>query len=122
MPEGKMSVEKRAFPRIAVKIPVKYRVVEEGKEAKDIQDWRRSELNAYTLDVSLGGLHLVLDQPLKVGEIMNLDLFLLDDKTKTLRVYAEVAWSNQDGAGLKFLMMKESDQRALKAFLDSPSK
>lgn len=117
MPEANLSIERRATPRISVKIPVKYRL-EDGKEVlKTIDEWRKTERNAYTLDLSLGGMRIVVDQPLSVGDILQFELFILD-KVNRAAVYAEVKWVNEMGAGLRFLMMPEEELEALKAFLD----
>ncbi len=117
MPEAKMSMEKRANPRISLKIPVKYRLVEDEAEIRNIEEWRKLEQNTYTLDMSLGGMYIAVDQPLKVGNIIKFDIYLLD-MTNVEGIYAEVAHADQKGAGLHFLMMKNNDREIMKAFLD----
>jgi len=120
MPEAEMFVEKRTNPRLSIKIPVKYRLVDNQMEMKNVQEWQKSQQNAYTLDLSLGGLQIVVDQPLKVGSIHQFDIFLLD-KTDCVCPYAEVVWSNEKSSGLKFLMMTGEDQEHLRNFLEKTS-
>lgn len=117
MPDAHLSIERRVHPRISIKVPVKYRSEEDRNVLKTIEKWRSSEKNAYTLDLSVGGMNLVLDQTLRIGEILKFDLYLLDGVVM-VTVYAEVKWSNPKGTGLRFLMMPEDEQSALKAFLE----
>lgn len=115
MNEGQLSIERRATPRLSVKIPVKYRLEDDQKVLKTIQEWRKKQ-NAYTLDVSLGGMNLVVDHPLAVGQILEFEVYLLDP-VKVVSIYGEVRWANEKEAGLKFVMAKDEDLEALQAFL-----
>ena len=120
MPEAEMFVEKRTNPRLSIKIPVKYRLVDNQMEMTSVQEWQKAEQNAYTLDMSLGGLQIVVDKPLKVGSIHQFDIYLLE-KTDCICPYAEVIWSNEKSSGLKFLMMMSEDMEHLKDFLEKTS-
>lgn len=120
MPEGKMSVERRANPRVSIKIPIKYRLEDNSSVLRGIEEWRQTEKNGYTLDMSTGGMHIAVDQPLKVGEIIKFDVYLLDP-SNVVSIYAEVIRVSKEGAGLHFLMMKNNDMETLKAFLDKAS-
>ena len=120
MPEANISMERRETPRISVKIPVKYRLEDDKEVLKTIKEWRQSEKNAYTLDVSLGGMSIVVDQPLSKGDILCFEIYLLDQKN-VVTVYAEVKWTQKKEAGLRFLMMRDNDMEALRAFLGKPS-
>ena len=116
MKDGKNKTERRTEPRIPIKIPVKY-LQEEGKAAlKTVAEWRNTKKHGYTLDISLGGMSVVVDQYLEVGTILNFDLFLLDS-VSVATLYAEVKWVGKKSAGLRFLLMKEKELDALKAFL-----
>lgn len=117
MPEANMFIEKRGTPRISIKIPVKYRLEEDQVVRETIAEWQRKEKNAYTLDMSLGGMRIVVDQSLMAGEILRFDLFLLD-KTNVVTIYAEVKWTDEKSAGLHFLMMKNEEMEYLKDFLE----
>jgi hypothetical protein len=111
-----MFLEKRVHPRVAVKIPVKYRVIEDQKEIETVFERKKNEQTSQTMDVSLGGLYLVADQVLNVGSILRLDI-TLPEVSHPVSAFAEVAWSNETGGGLHFLAMKEEDVESLKNYL-----
>jgi c-di-GMP-binding flagellar brake protein YcgR len=117
MLKAKITMERRGSPRISIKIPVKYRLERDEKVLKSIDDWRQAETNAYTLDVSLGGMQIAVDQSLKEGDVLQFDIPLLN-KSKKVSVYANVIRTGRKSAGLQFLMMKDDEREALKAFFE----
>jgi c-di-GMP-binding flagellar brake protein YcgR len=120
MPEANMYVEKRIHPRVSVKIPVKFRVIEDQKEIETVFERRKKEQTTQTMDVSLGGLYIVADQILNVGSILRLDISI-PEKNSMVSAFAEVVWSNETGGGLHFLAMKEEDVEFLKGYLTKAS-
>src|SRR5579862_7020917 len=118
MPEANMFVEKRVHPRVSVKIPVKYRVIEDQKELETVFERKKKEQTTRTMDVSLGGLYIVADQILNVGSILRLDISL-PEKSSLISAFAEVVWANETGGGLHFLAMKEDDVEFLKSYLNN---
>jgi c-di-GMP-binding flagellar brake protein YcgR len=117
MPEANMFMEKRVHPRVSVKIPVKYRVIEDQKEIETVFERKKREQTSQTMDVSLGGLYLVSEQVMNVGSILRLDI-AIPDNSRMVSAFAEVVWSNETGGGLHFLAMKEEDVDALKNYLN----
>lgn len=120
MLDANMFVEKRIHPRISVKIPVKFRVIEDQKEIETVFERRKKEQTTQTMDVSLGGLYIVADQLLNVGSILRLDISL-PDRSSLVSAFAEVVWANETGGGLHFLAMKEEDVESLKGYLTKSS-
>lgn len=120
MPEANMFVERRVHPRVSVKIPIKYRVIEDQGELATVFERKKKEQTTRTMDVSLGGLYLVADQFLNIGSILRLDISL-PEKTSLISAFAEVVWSNETGGGLHFLAMKEEDVESLKSYLSKAS-
>jgi hypothetical protein len=120
MPEANMFLEKRIHPRVPVKIPVKYRIIEDQKEIETVFERKKKEQSSRTMDVSLGGLYLVADQVLNIGSILRLDISL-PGQTSMISAFAEVVWSNETGGGLHFLAMKEEDVEILKNYLNNTS-
>jgi c-di-GMP-binding flagellar brake protein YcgR len=120
MPEANMYVEKRVHPRVSVKIPVKYRVIEDQQELETVFERKKKEQTTKTMDMSLGGLYIVADQILNIGSILRLDISL-PEKPSLVSAFAEVVWANETGGGLHFLAMKEEDVEALKAYLTKVS-
>src|SRR5580658_9723114 len=120
MPEANMFMEKRIHPRVSIKIPVKFRVIEDQKELETVFERKKKEQTTRTMDVSLGGLYIVADQILNVGSILRLDVSL-PEKSSLISAFAEVVWANETGAGLHFLAMKEDDVETLKGYLTQAS-
>lgn len=116
MPEANMYMEKRVHPRVPFKIPVKYRVVEDPKEAKAVLNGKKADKSSRTINISLGGLYLVVDQVLGVGSVLRLEMNM-PEIARVIPSFAEVAWSNNTEVGLRFLAMKEEDVGALKDYL-----
>ncbi len=116
MPEGKMTLDRRMEPRVPVKLPIRYLVVEDEGERMSVEAWRRSGENAYTLDMSVGGMLIGVDRPLARGSILKFDIYI-PEAQRTVGVYAEVVWSGKAHAGLKFLMIKNDDLELLSALL-----
>jgi len=110
-------MEKRIFPRTLVKVPVKYRLVESRVKVESLIEWQKKERHTQTIDISLCGMSLAMDRPLPADSIPRFDIFL-PNQTKALTVYVKVVWSNKTGAGLRFIMIKNEDTKALKDFLD----
>jgi transcriptional regulator with XRE-family HTH domain len=120
MIQGTMLMEKRAYPRTQVKVPVEYLLVKDDEEFEDGIDWRTKEKRAQTVDMSLGGMYVLADQKLLAGSILRVH-FSLPAISKRLNFYAEVVWANELGAGLRFLMLKNEDVKILKEFLSEVS-
>jgi hypothetical protein len=117
MPEAKMHVEKRDHPRMSVLLPVQYYFAEAVEELDHIVEWRKQDINALVLDLSLSGMHVVVDQKFLTGTVVRFDINI-PGKSESLTLYAEVAWSNEKGAGLHFLEMMEEDVECLKAYME----
>jgi Tfp pilus assembly protein PilZ len=108
--------EMRAYPRVPVKIPVKYRVISEGSGYGSfivIDEEKTSNIT----DMSIGGFTLVTLKTLKIGSVLALKIFL-PSKGEWVSAFAEVAWANPTGAGLHFLVMNDGDVKTLKDFID----
>ena len=76
------------------------------------------------IDISLGGMRIYADEPVKKGTKLELELFLPDNTSVTCRV--EVVWVDTLAAGspakhdvgLKFIDVKPADLKRLAAVLD----
>lgn len=76
------------------------------------------------LDISLGGMRIYSDEPVKKGLRLELELFLPDNTTVTCKV--EVVWVDalpngspaRHDVGLKFIDVSDEDRRRLGAVLD----
>ncbi len=70
--------------------------------------------------MSLGGLGILTNEPLKPGSILKIEILIPDNPSK-LNAMTEVVWSNESGGGVQFLAMKDEDVQALKNYLDKAS-
>ena len=118
MPEANLFVEKRAYPRTSVKLPVTYRLIEETKGAGKSKNLERKqgEQKSHSLDLNLGGLYLVTEQFLDPESILRMEISL-PKLSQVISVYARVVWSDETGGGLQFESMVEKDEIALKRYL-----
>jgi hypothetical protein len=116
MSEAYISSERRNHSRIPLKIPVKYRLINDPKEIETLSASKRREQDTHAINVSLGGLYIVWDGEINVGSIIRLDITIPDYSVK-ISAFAEVVWSNKGGGGLHFEAIKEADEELLKNFL-----
>ena len=120
MTESYLLKERRVHPRISVKIPLVFKVLDDQEEIKNIIEKRQKEINPQAMDVSLGGIFIMSDQPLQEGNILNLEITIPGAPEK-LKAIVEVVWANETGGGIQFLAMAEPDVETLKAYLDKAS-
>lgn len=118
MPEANIYLNKRAFPRVPVHIPVTFLVMKEHKEIKDIRELIEKTKKAETLDASLGGMMLAGNQALNKGDVLTIK-FSIPSQTASLSAFAEVVWIKAEGVGLRFLSMREEDVKTLEVYLQS---
>ncbi len=118
--DAKVFSEKRVHPRVQVGIPVKYKLIEDHGEIKSIMDRQKKNQEAKTVDISLGGMYIVSKEMLRSGNLLKIDM-ILGGTHGTLIAFAEVIWSNETGAGLKYLSMKDDDVETLKTFISGVS-
>jgi Tfp pilus assembly protein PilZ len=102
---------------LAVKIPIKYHLEEDRKILKTRNDLVKGTRHGFTLDLSPGGMSVVLDDPLKGGEVILFDLYLLHQRDN-LKIYSQVRWVGPKSVGLRFLAMKPEDAKVLEDFLE----
>ncbi len=117
MPEAKLFMEKRMHPRVSVKLPINYRLMDDKGELQNIEEWRKTAKNAESVDLSLGGMFIAVDRALPMGSLLRFDV-TISPQTAPLAIFAEVVWTNVTGAGLRFLMIKPEDLEALKKYLE----
>jgi hypothetical protein len=120
MTEAYLLKERRVHPRISVKVPVDFRILVDPEEINNTYDWRKSIKHRNTMDVSLGGIFIVTDQPLKERNLLSLEITIPETKEK-LSAMAEVVWTSESGGGIQFLAMKEEDMKTLTAYLAKAS-
>lgn len=116
MPDANLFIDRRAHPRISLKLPVKYQLIVGQDEIKTIIESKKSEKTSQIMNVSLGGIYLVTGQVLNVDSLLRIQI-TLPKISHVISAFAEVVWSNNSGVGLHFKGMKEEDVDKLKNYL-----
>ena len=116
MEDGKMFIERRAHPRFQAEFPVKYLFVSDKNEADAIREFGKKDSFALVRDISLGGLQVAVEEPMKVGDILAFEI-TLPGVALPIIASAEVVWVNDKTGGLHFLIISEEDTTALKAYI-----
>lgn len=111
-----MFIERRAHPRFQAEFPVKYYFVNDKNEAETIREFGKKDAFALVRDISLGGLQVVVEEPMKVGDILAFEISL-PGAALPIIASAEVVWVNDKTGGLHFLIISEEDTATLKAYL-----
>ena len=108
--------ERRAHPRVPVKLLVKYKMFESDEESMSVPEPQKKFRTSHTQDVSLGGLFLVTDQALGVDDFLRLDISL-PEHSPEIHTFAVVVWTNRKGGGLHFEAIKNEDVETLRRCL-----
>ena len=116
MDDAKMFIERRGSPRYEVNFPVKYSFVEDKKDIQTILEHSNKINNATVRDISLGGMQIALDKPVKVGDVFVFEI-PLPGSEETLPACAEVVWADGNTGGLHFLLISDVDLMVLKIYL-----
>jgi len=113
---GVVNFEKRRHPRFSIDLPIEYWQIDKSKSRP-----------GRTVDLSEGGLLLHLSEPMEIGQVMGLNLFIdigpdLDAIEAIAQV--EVVWKDihldKEGdyrIGVKFVDISAEDMDKLKNFL-----
>lgn len=115
MEDAKMFIEKRTYPRYKADFPVKYSLLEDKNDIQAIREHAKKEV-ALVRDISLGGMQITSDPPMKQGDTLVFEI-PLPGGVQTLSACAEVVWVNGNVGGLHFLIISDEDLEALKAYL-----
>jgi c-di-GMP-binding flagellar brake protein YcgR len=116
MPESFSFLERRSQSRVQVKVPIQYQLVENKKELEMIRG-----RHALAKDLSVNGMFMKTDKPVKTGDILRLDISVSNPKMKRFFAFAEVVRITAKGAGVRLLLMPEEDRSGLKEYLTQVS-
>lgn len=112
--ESTIDHEKRRFPRVKVRIPVRYKEVRDGAESVAV--------DSLTCDVSAGGLRFTTDKLISKARnlLLELDIPNLIHPVKAVSRVAWVEKTNVDGhyeIGSEFMEITEKDRELIAKFL-----
>lgn len=116
MEDGKMFIDRRAYPRYEVNFPVKCCQVEDKGEIQALLEQSKKEMNATVRDISLGGMKIAMDRPVREGEVFVFEI-PLPGSAEPLNACAEVVWADGNIGGLHFLIIGDLELEALKVYL-----
>jgi len=118
---GGTNFERRRYPRFSVALPVEYWLIDKFRSRP-----------GQTIDVSEGGLLLQLSEPLEIGQVVGLTLFITPgpslDAIEALAQVAVVwrdAYAGKDGAyqaGVKFVDISPADMDKWKNLINTLTK
>ncbi len=120
MQSAHLSIEKRRHPRVDMKVPVRFKVINRGAERERILAEARDQ--GSTTNLSTGGVALRTTEALKMSDLIKLEIEL-SGRDRVIRTFAEVMWVVQDKdgkgreAGLQFLAVKTADEDLLSVFV-----
>ena len=112
----KSFLERRGRSRTPVRIPVQFQQVEDPAELEKLR-----AQPALAKDLSLDGMYIKTAMGMKPGDVFRLDISIPEKSKGQLFAFAEVAWANPEGAGLRLLLMADEDRESLKAYLEKLS-
>jgi len=107
-------IDKRSSKRIPVSVKVK---VKTKTESRSDQEPTPDEVLFITENLSVGGFHLNMLNPFRMGDILKTEISLpgIDNM---IRANCEVVWRQAgQGCGLKFLYIPKSHLVLIKSFL-----
>jgi c-di-GMP-binding flagellar brake protein YcgR len=117
-PWGPTNSERRRHPRFSVDLPVEYWLVDKSKTRP-----------GQAIDISEGGLLLRLSEPLEIGQVVGLTLFIpLGPNLDAIEALAQVQVVWQDGqagkdnayrAGVKFVDISPADMDKWKNLINT---
>lgn len=116
MAETNENANKRAHSRVPVEVLVNYRLMQGEKVLGVPFEKQTTEKTSKTINVSLGGMLISADQHLKVKDYLRLDISL-PNRADPFTVFAEVAWADEKGVGLRFVAVQEEDRESLETYL-----
>jgi c-di-GMP-binding flagellar brake protein YcgR len=109
-------IQRRFFYRLQCRLNLKYRKVSNSKNEEDF-------VKAMTCDISGGGAKILINEELEVGEIIECELFIEDDKSigfisRIVRCEKNIGESHYKfTAGLEYTKIKDNDREMLVQYI-----
>ncbi|MBI3306645.1 MAG: Flp pilus assembly complex ATPase component TadA [Candidatus Omnitrophica bacterium] len=79
-PVSQSFLEKRSYPRIKVKVPVKYQIIHKDEESKKKEEYRRRGKIAQSEDLSASGVAFLVPEILTSGTMLEMQIELSDSE------------------------------------------
>ncbi|HVM33249.1 MAG TPA: PilZ domain-containing protein [bacterium] len=108
-------VERRKHKRVEFKESILAHPVHESKSG-NVYEVGESSLTVKSMDVSEGGLRVMVSQPLDAGKILKINL--PSPKSKMTDIYTRIAWANGALCGLQFIVLDESTRQFIRGYVE----
>ena len=116
-----MIIERRQNHRVSLTLPVRYKIFHLDQIENEIQE-ESFRLSAKSLDISLGGIQVVSEDPLFVGDVLELEFDL--PQAGRVRTVAKMAWVKKGSGsdlgktvcGIRFIPVYENDLEKIKVY------
>ncbi len=115
---GQLVEERRKFIRLNINVQIRFSIIEDYKAQKI----------AETKDIGAGGICLILDQELKKGDTLKLDIVLPDDPP-TIHALGRVVWTKSFSmamekntrydTGIEFTEIGDEDRKKINKYVFS---
>jgi len=110
---GLVSFQRRRYPRIDITLPVEYRL---------ITDREKPPKSVVAMNISAGGLLLILSEYLPVSSCLEMTLYIGD---RSINTVVQIAWTelltgreiNEFRCGVFFVNISEGDLEFIKQFI-----
>jgi Tfp pilus assembly protein PilZ len=107
--------------RVPAQIAVRYRAIKGENETEAVFDHHDEVKVSFSKNVSSGGIFLVTKEELDFESLLHLHIFL-PHTPQFISVLARVMWTDQEGAGLCFVGMKQAEVERLKEQIEKIKK
>lgn len=119
------TADNRRHERLRLDTKVKYKVINR-QSAEDVVGPQGLKPDGQAMNISLSGLAITTEAPLKKGDYLKAELSL-PGMNRPTRALAEVMWSrNENGqhlAGIRFLiLLNEADDSSIRRFIENNNK
>jgi hypothetical protein len=107
--------ERRKHKRVEFKEAVMVHPVLESKSG-NVYEVGESALAVKSLDVSEGGLRLLLSEPVAAGKILKVNF--QSPKSKMSDIYTKIAWANGALCGLQFIVLDGPTRQFIRDYVE----
>jgi hypothetical protein len=113
-----MKIERRKDERVSLSLPVRFKVFDLARLEKDVRD-QALKVPAEAQDLSLGGIQVVSEEPLREGDVLELEFEV--PGSGRVRTVAQMAWVREGAegrysGGVRFIPVYEEDLEKIRVY------
>jgi hypothetical protein len=107
--------ERRKHKRVEFKESILVHPVLESKSG-NVYEVGESALTVKSLDLSEGGLRVMISEPVTAGKILK--VHIQSPKSKMSDIYTKIAWANGALCGLQFIVLDENTRQFIRGYVE----